>query len=150
MFGGYDQWPSGRIAQLVRALPLQGIGRGFESLCAHPLLSISQHCPWSWPGLKEEAKVSPPGPQRFRPVHFRPATRSQHRLLLEPLSVVERGSVRGMEQKVWTAAELEKLSPAERHALFDASVVTDLDQAPEGLLQRVRTRIHQRIAQSEA
>ena len=28
--------PLGRIAQLVRALPLQGIGRGFESLCAHP------------------------------------------------------------------------------------------------------------------
>ena len=94
--------------------------------------------------------MSPSGPRRFRPVHFRPATRSQHRLLLEPLSVVERGSVRGMEQKVWTAAELEKLSPAERHSLFDASVVTDLDQAPQDLIERTRTRIYQRIAQSEA
>ena len=55
-----------------------------------------------------------------------------------------------MEQKVWTAAELEKLSPAERHALFEASVVTDLDQAPQDLIERARSRIHQRIAQSEA
>lgn len=55
-----------------------------------------------------------------------------------------------MEQKVWTAAELEKFSPAERHALFDASVVTDLDQAPQDLIERARSRIHQRIAQSEA
>ena len=51
---------------------------------------------------------------------------------------------------MWTAAELEKLSPAERHALFDASVVTDLDQAPQDLIERTRTRIHQRIAQAEA
>ena len=51
---------------------------------------------------------------------------------------------------MWTAAELEKLSPAERHSLFDASVVTDLDQAPQDLIERTRTRIYQRIAQSEA
>jgi hypothetical protein len=55
-----------------------------------------------------------------------------------------------VEQKVWTAAELEKLSPAERHALFDASVVTDLEQAPQGLIERTRSRIHERIAQTEA
>ena len=61
-----------------------------------------------------------------------------------------RGRVRAVEQKVWTAAELEKLSPAERHALFEASVVTDLDQAPQDLIERARSRIHQRIAQSEA
>ena len=51
---------------------------------------------------------------------------------------------------MWTAAELEKLSPAERHALFDSSVVTDLDQAPQDLIERTRMRIHQRIAQAEA
>ena len=51
---------------------------------------------------------------------------------------------------MWTAAELEKLSPAERHALFDASVVTDLDRAPQDLIERTRTRIHERIAQTEA
>ncbi len=44
----------------------------------------------------------------------------------------------------------EKLSPAERHALFNTSVVTDLDQAPPDLVERARLRIHQRIAQSEA
>ena len=48
------------------------------------------------------------------------------------------------------AAELEKLSPAKRHAIFDASVVTDFDQAPQDLIERTRTRIHQRIAQTEA
>lgn len=51
---------------------------------------------------------------------------------------------------MWTAAELEKLSPAERHALFDASVVTDLDRAPQALIERTRTRIHQRISRTEA
>lgn len=55
-----------------------------------------------------------------------------------------------MEPKVFTAVELEGLSPAERHALFDASVVTDLHRAPQELVERARTRIHQRIAQSEA
>ena len=55
-----------------------------------------------------------------------------------------------VEQKVWTAAELEILSPAERHALFDASVVTDLGQVPQDFIERVRSRIHERIAQSEA
>ena len=64
--------------------------------------------------------------------------------------LAERGTVRSVEQKVWTAAELEKLSPAERHALFDASVVTDLEQAPQELVERTRSRIHERIAQSEA
>ena len=54
-----------------------------------------------------------------------------------------------MEQKVWTAAELETLSPTERRALFDASVVTDLDEAPQDLVERTRLRIQQRIASSE-
>jgi len=73
--------------------------------------------------------VSPSGLQHFRPVYFRPAASSEHGSQLERLSIVERGAVRGVEQQVWTAAELEMLSPAERHELFDASVVTDLDQA---------------------
>lgn len=55
-----------------------------------------------------------------------------------------------MAQKVWTAAELDECSPAERHALFDASIVTDLDQAPPELIERTRMRIHERIAQTEA
>lgn len=35
-----------------------------------------------------------------------------------------------MGSKVWTAAELEQMTPAERQAIFDASLVTDLDDAP--------------------
>ena len=64
--------------------------------------------------------------------------------------IVGRGRVRSVEQKVWTAAELETLSPTERRALFDASVVTDLDEAPQDLVERTRSRIQQRIASSDA
>lgn len=52
--------------------------------------------------------------------------------------------------KVWTADELEQMTPAERHALFEASVVTDLGQAPEGLLSRARRRIAERAAGNES
>jgi hypothetical protein len=53
-------------------------------------------------------------------------------------------------EKVWTAEELEKMNPAERHALFEASIVTDLDEAPPGLVGRARARVEQRIADSES
>ena len=39
-----------------------------------------------------------------------------------------------MARKVWTAEELEQLTPAEQDALFDASVVADLDQVPAAFL----------------
>jgi hypothetical protein len=120
------------------------------SLKVHSFVVDFTTFPWSWPGLKEEPKVSPSCLRRLRPVHFRPAASSDHGSQLERLSIVERGRVRGVEQKVWTAAELETLNPAERHELFDASVVIDLDQAPQDLIERARTRIHQRITQSEA
>ena len=51
---------------------------------------------------------------------------------------------------VVTAAELEKMSPAEQQALFDASVVTDLDQVPAEFLKRVRLRLEQHIEQTES
>lgn len=54
-----------------------------------------------------------------------------------------------MAEKIVTAAELEKLSPAERHALFEASIVTDLDEAPPQLVERARSRVQQKIAESE-
>ncbi|WP_419946708.1 hypothetical protein [Candidatus Poriferisodalis sp.] len=54
-----------------------------------------------------------------------------------------------MAEKILTAAELEKLSPAERHALFEASIVTDLDEAPPQLVERARSRVQQKIAESE-
>lgn len=55
-----------------------------------------------------------------------------------------------MSGKVVTAAELEKMSPAEQQAHFDASVVTDLDQVPAEFLERVRSRLEQHIDQTES
>ncbi len=55
-----------------------------------------------------------------------------------------------MASKVWTAAELEQMSPAERRAIFDASIVTNLDDAPPALLARTRARIERMIAESES
>lgn len=52
--------------------------------------------------------------------------------------------------KVVTAAELERMSPAERQAHFDASVVTDLSQVPAGYLEVIRTRLIERIAEQES
>lgn len=43
-----------------------------------------------------------------------------------------------MARKVWTAAELEKLSRAEQQAIFDESIVTDLTEVPPAFLAQVR------------
>ena len=55
-----------------------------------------------------------------------------------------------MSERVVTAAELEKMSPAERHALFEASIVANLDDAPQHLVERARARAEQRIAESDS
>ena len=55
-----------------------------------------------------------------------------------------------MSGDVVTAAELEKLSPTERHVLFEASIITDLDEAPPHLVERARARAEQHIAESES
>lgn len=55
-----------------------------------------------------------------------------------------------MASRVWTAAELEQMTPAERQAIFDASIVTDLDQVPPEFLARVRARVERIIAESES
>ena len=55
-----------------------------------------------------------------------------------------------MASKIWTAAELERMSPAERKAIFDASIVTDLDQVPPEFLARVRARVEKIIAETES
>lgn len=49
-----------------------------------------------------------------------------------------------------TAAELEAMSPAERRALFEASIITSLDDAPQKLVERARQRVEKRIAESES
>jgi hypothetical protein len=46
---------------------------------------------------------------------------------------------------VWTAEEPEQLTPAQQDALFDASIVTDLDQVPAAFLERVRSTAEQRL-----
>jgi hypothetical protein len=52
-------------------------------------------------------------------------------------------------RKVWTAADLEQMTPADRHALFEASVIWDLDDAPPELVARARARALDHIAQTE-
>lgn len=56
------------------------------------------------------------------------------------------GTVRVVGRKVWTAEEVEQLSPAEQDALFDASVITDLNDVPAEFLARVRARFRARQA----
>lgn len=50
-----------------------------------------------------------------------------------------------MAEKIWTAEEFEHLSPAEQDAVFEQSVVTDLEAVPEEFLARVRARVQRRI-----
>lgn len=60
------------------------------------------------------------------------------------------GYAPNMASKIWTAAELEQMSPVERKAIFDASIVTDLDQVPPEFLARVRARVEKIIAETES
>ena len=53
------------------------------------------------------------------------------------------------EQRIWTAAEVEKMTPAEREDLFRASLVTDPALVPEHLLERARRKMDERIAAAE-
>lgn len=55
-----------------------------------------------------------------------------------------------MAAKIITAEELEKMTPAERQAAFDASIVTDLDDAPPELVARTRKRVEQMITESDS
>jgi hypothetical protein len=52
--------------------------------------------------------------------------------------------------KVWTADELEAMSPAEQDALFNESIVTDLDTVPGEFLARVRARLADLAAGAES
>ena len=52
-------------------------------------------------------------------------------------------------RKVWTAAELEAMTPAEVDALFEASIIRELADAPQELLARTRARILRRIEETE-
>ena len=49
-------------------------------------------------------------------------------------------------RNIWTAEELEKLTPAEKDAEFQASIVTDLSEVPPEYLERVRSRLLSRTS----
>lgn len=53
------------------------------------------------------------------------------------------------DSKLWTAEELERLSPAERNEIIRAGIVSDLDDVPPAFLDRVRANVHDHISTSE-
>ena len=44
------------------------------------------------------------------------------------------------DDKVWTAAELERMTPDERHRIVNEGVVTDLGQLSPEFVARVRAK----------
>ncbi len=67
-----------------------------------------------------------------------------------PAGPDDEATLTGMAQKVWTAAELEQLSPAEQDAIFTAGIVRDLADVPPEFLARVRARLEDHIAGTES
>lgn len=51
---------------------------------------------------------------------------------------------------VVTVEDLERMTPAEREANFEASIVWDLDRLPAGVRERIVGRAGQVIAQRDA
>ena len=51
--------------------------------------------------------------------------------------------------KIWKAQELEKMTPAERKAIFDDALVSDLADAPPHLVEQARQVVLKRIEESE-
>lgn len=57
----------------------------------------------------------------------------------------------GRERRsVVAAAELDEMTPQERHDHFTDSVVTDLEQVPQAFLAAVREQLEPRVAEREA
>jgi hypothetical protein len=52
--------------------------------------------------------------------------------------------------KITTVADLEKMTPQERHQNFEDSIVWDLDLIPPERLDRLRAQFADRIAQRDA
>lgn len=55
-----------------------------------------------------------------------------------------------MARKVWTAAQLESLSRSQQRAVFDGSIVLDLDTAPSEFLDHVRADAERLIEAHES
>ncbi len=54
-----------------------------------------------------------------------------------------------MARKIWTAAELEQMTPSEQDTIFRASIVRDLAEVPDEFLERIRSRANERITELE-
>ena len=59
-------------------------------------------------------------------------------------------SLISMPRKVWTADELDEMTPAEVDALFEASIVTDIDEVPPAFLAQVRADLEEHITTTES
>lgn len=44
------------------------------------------------------------------------------------------------DDRIWTAAELEQMTPNEHHRIVSEGIVTDLDQVSPEFLERVRAK----------
>lgn len=54
-----------------------------------------------------------------------------------------------MGRKIWTAAELDEMTPAARKKIFDESIIWHLDDAPAELVDRARAKVLKHIAEAE-
>lgn len=54
-----------------------------------------------------------------------------------------------MARKIWTAAEIEKLSPQEQQAIFDDAVVRDISEVPPEFLDRIRAKLAARASEAD-
>ena len=54
-----------------------------------------------------------------------------------------------MARKLWTAAEMEKLTRDQQQAIFDESIVTDLSEVPPEFLAQVRADAERLISSRE-
>jgi hypothetical protein len=52
-------------------------------------------------------------------------------------------------RKVWTVAELEVMTPQERHQIFEGGIIRNLDEVPPSFLAKVRARTLARIEAEE-
>jgi hypothetical protein len=60
------------------------------------------------------------------------------------------GTLASMQDpKIWSAEELERLSPAERTEIIRSGIVTDLTTVPSAFLDRVRANVEDHITMSE-
>ncbi len=55
-----------------------------------------------------------------------------------------------MARKLWTAAEMDHLTRDQQQAVFDESIVTDLDAVPAEFLEQVRADAERLVASRES